>query len=90
MALQVGEMKAKLRTATVKAEVEGPISACIVDLLRFVRDATTREKILDEMMALHVEMTKDAAARALAAQSTTTPEPLCLELDGPLPEPEQP
>lgn len=62
--LREGEMRAKLHTKTLKAEVEGPIEACIVDLLRFVRSATAREKILAQMEMLHAEMTADELARA--------------------------
>jgi hypothetical protein len=60
-------MKAKLRTQTLRAEVEGPISSCIVDLLRFVRDRRMRGAILVAMEELHREMSVAEDEKALAA-----------------------
>jgi hypothetical protein len=69
MALRVGEAKVKLRTATLKAELEGSINGCIVDLLRFVRVRAEREKILQDMQALHLRMCEDEPGPAKADRS---------------------
>ena len=71
--LQVGQAKVRLRTATVKAELEGPITACAVDLLRFVRDRAAREKVLERMREVHADMCEREDEKARQAAPLVTP-----------------
>lgn len=67
-ALKVGEAKVKLRTANVRAEIEGTFAGCIEYLFRFVPVADERGKILARLTALHVDMLKAEALKAEAAR----------------------
>ncbi|XAI94712.1 putative pyrophosphatase [Pseudomonas phage vB_Pa-PAC6] len=55
-AKRVNFMKVTLWTETMRADFEGPLSACIADSIMYVSDREKRERILKRMTETHQKM----------------------------------
>lgn len=65
MKLETGKAKVRMNTGTLNVTTEGPISACMFEMMRHLHSDDVRQVTLDKLIAIHNEKTAaNAAAKA--------------------------